>query len=367
MVLWLLQDAELLSDGLASFAGGASQRFLVARVFGAAITALVLSLLFGVPAIRWLGRRCGERIDSGSETLNVLHAGKNATPTMGGVFVVAAVIIASLAWGDVSSHLVTASLIVVLAFTMIGAADDWIKLSTRRRGLTARQKLFAQVVVSGVFGGWLFTQYGSNGSDTELLLPMSGKAIALGSGFPLWVVLVLVGSSNAVNLTDGLDGLAGGCTLATAGVMGLVCYLVGSKGWGTAVGLPYLSGVNELAVVVAALCGAVLGFLWFNCFPAQVFMGDAGALPIGALLGVAAVASRQEAMLAIAGGVFVVETLSVIAQVSWFRLTGSRLIACSPLHNHFVFRGHHEMKIVVRFWICSVVCAVLALACLRVG
>src|SRR5690606_17524912 len=176
----------------------------------------------------------------------------------------------------------------------------------------------------------------------------------------------IVGSSNAVNLTDGLDGLAGGCAVLTAGAMAALCYIVGHAVWSEYLGVAHIVHAGELAVVLGALAGAMLGFLWFNCYPAQVFMGDAGSLPIGALLGVAALATRQEALLVIAGGVFVLETVSVILQIGWYRLTGRRLIACSPLHNHFVLSGQHELKVVVRFWIGSAVCAVLALAFLKV-
>src|SRR6185436_10279542 len=188
----------------------------------------------------------------------------------------------------------------------------------------------------------------------------------LGVGFILWSTFVLVGSSNAVNLTDGLDGLAGGCMVFAGSAFVALTYLAGHKVMAEYLSIPYIPGTGELSIVLGATVGAVLGFLWFNCYPAEVFMGDTGSLPLGALIGLAALVSRQEVLLLIVGGVFVVETLSVIAQVGWFRYRGTRLIACSPLHNHFLFRGQHEMKIVVRFWIVAALLAIIGIASLKI-
>jgi phospho-N-acetylmuramoyl-pentapeptide-transferase len=366
MLLWLLRESGPLFDRVTAAAAGDSRVFLTGRIAAAALTAFLAALLFGAPAIHWLGHRFRERIDSASQRLDALHAGKNATPTMGGLFVIAATLTASLLWSDLTSPYVLLAVSAGIAFCAIGAADDWIKLSTSRRGLTVRQKLLAQMVVAGLLGLMLGTALAESPRGLALSLPIGGSGLWLGAAFPLWAALVLVGSSNAVNLTDGLDGLAGGCAVLPAAAMGGLCYVAGHAVWAAYLGIPFVAGAGETAVVLAALAGATLGFLWFNCHPAQVFMGDAGSLPIGALLGFGALVARQEVLLVVAGGVFVVETLSVVAQVGWFRLTGRRLIACSPLHNHFVLSGHHELTVVVRFWIGSALCVAIALALLKV-
>jgi phospho-N-acetylmuramoyl-pentapeptide-transferase len=366
MFLWLLRESGSLLDRLSAAASGDSRVFLTGRIAAATVTAFVVALLFGPPVIRWLQTRFRERIDSASDALNMLHASKNATPTMGGVFLIAAVVASGLLWGDLQNGAVLVALAAATGFCAIGAVDDWIKLSSQRRGLTVRQKLLAQILVAAAAGVALYHQQLGLPQGVELSLPVGGLGIWLGASFPLWATFVIVGSSNAVNLTDGLDGLAGGCAVLTSTAMAGLCYLAGHAVWTDYLGVPFLPHAGELAVVLGALTGAMLGFLWFNCYPAQIFMGDAGSLPVGALLGIAALVSRQEVLLAIAGGIFVIETLSVLAQVSWFRMTGRRLIACSPLHNHFILKGQHELKVVVRFWIGSALCAVVALALLKI-
>ena len=188
----------------------------------------------------------------------------------------------------------------------------------------------------------------------------------MGVGFILWSAVVMTGCSNGVNLTDGLDGLAGGCMIFAGSAFVGLTYLAGHSEMAKYVGVPFMSGCGEMSIVLGAMVGGILGFLWFNCYPAQVFMGDTGSLAIGALLALAALVTRQELLLVICGGVFVVETFSVMMQVGWFRMTGKRLIACSPLHNHYLFRGDHEIKIVVRFWISSAVLAVITMASLKI-
>jgi phospho-N-acetylmuramoyl-pentapeptide-transferase len=201
----------------------------------------------------------------------------------------------------------------------------------------------------------------------DFVWPIGNTALwSFGGAFALWSLVVIVGSSNAVNLTDGLDGLASGCTVFAGSAFVALTYLAGHKVMADYLSIPYMAGCGELSVLMGAMVGAMLGFLWFNCYPAQVFMGDTGSLPIGALLGYAALATRQEVLLLIVGGIFVIETLSVIMQVGWFRLTGNRLIACSPLHNHYLFAGQHEIKIVVRFWIGSALLALIAVASLKI-
>jgi phospho-N-acetylmuramoyl-pentapeptide-transferase len=227
--------------------------------------------------------------------------------------------------------------------------------------------LAVQVVLSLVIGVLLHFNHQHQPRGLELIWPFGDGGLWLGAGFIVWSMFVLVGSSNAVNLTDGLDGLASGCMVFAGSAFVALTYLSGHKMMAEYLRIPHIPGGGELSIVVGAMVGAMLGFLWFNCYPAQVFMGDTGSLPMGGLLGLAALVTRQEVLLVIVGGIFVIETLSVICQVGWFRLTGARLIACSPLHNHFLFRGQHEIKIVVRFWIGSALLAIVAVASLKIS
>ncbi|MGH7127359.1 MAG: phospho-N-acetylmuramoyl-pentapeptide-transferase, partial [Planctomycetaceae bacterium] len=348
------------------YSSGDSRGVLTARIALASVTSFLLALALGPLAIRWLKGRFRERIDSASQQLNALHASKSDTPTMGGLFVVGAVALATLLWGDLGNRYVQLGLIAAVGFGSLGAVDDWIKLSTRRNGLSVRQKLAGQIALSLIIAALLYVEHRDTPQGLELLWPIGGGGVWLGAGFIAWGLVVLVGSSNAVNLTDGLDGLAGGCTVFAGSAFVALAYLAGHHDIAEYLSVPFMPGCGELAVVLAALVGAMLGFLWFNCHPAQVFMGDAGSLPVGALLALGALATRQEALLVIVGGVFVLETFSVILQVGWFRMTGRRLIACSPLHNHFLFRGQQEFKIVVRFWIGSALLAIIAVASLKI-
>ena len=366
MLVWLLNQFAPLLKGMELATGGDSRVFLTARTALASVASFLTAMFLGPAAIRWLQARFRERIDSGSERLNELQAGKTSTPTMGGLFVVGAVVIAVLACADLSNRYVQLALLASVGFAGIGAADDWIKLRTSRNGLTIRQKLLAQTALALVVSTVLYLEQLDKPHGLELIWPIGGAGLALGAGFIAWSVLVLVGSSNAVNLTDGLDGLASGCTIFAGAAFVALTYLAGHHVLADYLGIPFMPGAGELSVVMAALVGAVLGFLWFNCYPAQVFMGDTGSLTIGGLLALAALATRQEVLLVVVGGVFVIETVSVILQVGWFRLTGARLIACSPLHNHFLFKGQHEIKIVVRFWIGSALLAIVAVASLKI-
>jgi phospho-N-acetylmuramoyl-pentapeptide-transferase len=261
---------------------------------------------------------------------------------------------------------VQVGLFVSVSFALLGAGDDWIKLATQRRGLSVRQKLAVQFGLAFLASWWLFFEQRMKPFGLDLVWPVGNLSIALGGGFIVWSTLVLVGSSNGVNLTDGLDGLASGCMVFAGAAFVALTYLAGHVVMARYLSIPYIAGAGEMSVLVGAMVGAMLGFLWFNCHPAQVFMGDTGSLPLGAILGLAALVTRQEVLLVLIGGVFVIETLSVIAQVGWFKLTGSRLIACSPLHNHFLFQGQHEHKIVVRFWIGSALLALSAVASLKI-
>lgn len=367
MLIWLLEQFDPLLTQVSEATSGDSRIFLTARIAVASVLAFLFALIGGNPAIRWLTSRFTERVDSASERLNQLQASKNATPTMGGLFVMTAVLLSILIAGDLSSHYVQLSLFVIVSFGALGALDDWVKLSTYKNGISARQKLITQLLLSLIVGLVLFFEHQSKPLGIDLVTPIGGYVLPLGGFFIVWCILLVTGSSNAVNLTDGLDGLATGCTVFAGTAFVALSYVAGHAVIAQYLSVPFIAGAGEMAVVIAALVGAMMGFLWFNCYPAQVFMGDTGSLPVGALLGLAALVTRQELLLAVIGGVFVVETLSVILQVAWFRLTGNRLIACSPLHNHFLFRGDHEIKIVTRFWIGSALLAIVGIASLKLS
>ena len=363
MLVWLLEQFDTFVQ---PHAAGDSRVYLTARTAAAAILAFLAAVTLGPYAIRWLRDRFRERIASASQTLNELHADKAGTPTMGGLFVVAAVLIATFLGGDLSSPYTLIALFVVTGFAAIGAVDDWTKATRPGNGLSAQRKLMWQCGVAGIASVWLHVIHADEPAGHWFIWPIGDRGFFLGPLFAVWAAFVLIGSSNGVNLTDGLDGLAGGCLIVAGAALTGMCYLSGHAELAAYLNIAYMPGSGELAVVLAAAVGAMLGFLWFNCHPAEVFMGDTGSLPLGALLGLAALAIRQEVLLVLIGGVFVVETVSVIVQVTWYRLTGHRLIACSPLHNHFVFRGQAEHKIVVRFWIAAVLLAVAAIASLKV-
>ena len=366
MLYWLFQRVEPLLESVESHTSGDSRVFLTARSALASVTAFLLALLLGPIAIGWLRKRFRERVASDSEQLNELHASKNDTPTMGGLFIVAAIVLSVLLWGDLGNRFVQMALAVAVGFAGLGGIDDWIKLSTSRNGLSARTKFGVQLVMALGVAWALHGVLAEHPRGLELIWPIGNIGVWLGGGFVAWAILVLVGSSNAVNLTDGLDGLASGCMVVASAAFAALSYLAGHRVLAEYLSIPFVSGAGEMTIVMGALVGAMLGFLWFNCHPAQVFMGDTGSLPIGALLGLVALVTRQELLLVVVGGVFVIETISVILQVASFRLLGRRVIACSPLHNHLLFRGESESKIVVRFWIGSVVLAVVAVASLKI-
>ena len=365
MLIWLLHHFGSLLDRFEPQTVGDTKVYLTARTALASLTSFLLAILLGPLAINWLKNRFRERIASDSARLNELHAAKNSTPTMGGLFILGAVLLSVLLWGDLTSHYVQIGLLTAVGFGALGAADDWIKLSTRKKGLSVKQKLIGQLAISLAVGVALYFVHLQKPLGLELIWPFGSIGIGVGAWFILWAVLVLVSTSNGVNLTDGLDGLAGGCMVSAGSAFIALTYLAGHRVLADYLQIPYMPGSGELTIVLGATVGAVLGFLWFNCYPAQVFMGDAGSLPLGGLIGLAALVTRQELLLVIVGGIFVIETLSVIAQVVWFRTTGKRVLLCAPLHNHFLFRGQHEMKIVVRFWIVSALLAIIAIASLK--
>ena len=325
--------------------------FVPVAAISAGVLSLALSLACGPWLIGWLKSRFRERIASDSAKLNELHAAKQSTPTMGGLLISGTTIFSVLCFSDLSMPVVWLCCGTVLALTMLGAFDDWIKLSTHRKGLTARQKLLVQTVISVVAATGIYMLHLKTGSAGIVFIPGTDSTLHFGICWIPWAVFIVVGASNAVNLTDGLDGLAAG-TSAVASIA-MVIVICGS----TMVGGSESSRAIA-AISCASLAGSTLGFLWWNRHPARIFMGDAGSLPIGGLLAIASLITRTELVLAIVGVVFVVETLSVILQVAWYRRTKRRILLCSPLHNHFVFREVAETKIVLWFWLLALFAAV---------
>lgn len=334
--------------------GGLLVNSLPFAAFGAGILALTLTLACGPWYIRWLKERFRERIASDSVRLNELHASKRNTPTMGGLIIVGSTVVSFLSFSDATSMLVWLLCLTMQALLLLGGADDWIKQRTSKQGLTARQKFTFQWLISFFAAGGIWTLRSIEGNPGSVMIPWTAQTMDPGVFWIPWAAFVIVGSSNAVNLTDGLDGLATGCSAITS------IFLTVAIGCSTVAVVDDAS--RQVAVISsAALAGSTLGFLWWNRHPAQVFMGDAGSLPIGGMLALAALLSGHELLLAILSGVFVVETMSVIVQVVWYRRTGRRLLLCSPLHNHFVFRGVAEQKIVSAFWVTAVFAGVLGL------
>ncbi len=305
-----------------------------------------LALFFGSRVIDWLRVRFREPINSPSPAVQRLHEHKQATPTMGGLGIVAAICGSLLLLGDWRNPYLPLAALVTVGLGCVGLADDLTKIRGQRRGISARAKLAGQIVVAAAAAVALYKVQCGVPGGLLLELPIGRVSLDLGFWLIPLAILVIVGSSNAVNLTDGLDGLAGGCLVASFGSLAVITYATG----------------HEMAVVATAALGAVLGFLRFNCHPAAVFMGDTGSLPLGGLLGLVALAARQELLLIVLGGVFVVEAASVIAQVAVFRCTGRRVFLCAPLHHHFQLRGWPERKIVARFWIAALLCAACGLS-----
>jgi phospho-N-acetylmuramoyl-pentapeptide-transferase len=356
----------MLADYLQQFHSGFNVfRYLTLRGILGTLTALLISLLIGPMMIRRLtSYKIGQHVrDDGPAT----HLSKAGTPTMGGTLIIVAIAISTLLWSDLQNRQVLVALTVTLLFGAIGFIDDFKKLTTGgSKGLSAKSKYFWQSVFG--LGAALFIYFTAElPIETQLIIPFAKDVvIPLGLGFVLLTYFVIVGSSNAVNLTDGLDGLAILPTVMVAGALGVFAYVTGHANFSAYLGIPYIPGVGELVVFCGALVGAGLGFLWFNTYPAQVFMGDVGALALGAALGVVAVLVRQELVLLIMGGIFVMETVSVILQVVSFKLTGRRIFRMAPLHHHFELKGWPEPRVIVRFWIITVVLVLIGLASLKV-
>ena len=339
--------------------------YITLRAILGVLTALIISFVVGPVMIRRLSQyKIGQTVrDDGPQS----HLSKAGTPTMGGALILVAVAISVLLWSRLDNRYVWIVLLTTLAFGLVGLVDDYRKLVLRdSKGLPARWKYFWQSLF-GLAASYALYATASVPADTQLIVPFFKDVVVdLGPAFILLSYLVIVGSSNAVNLTDGLDGLAILPTVMVAGALGVFAYVSGHLYLSKYLLIPYLPGVGELTIFCGALVGAGLGFLWFNAYPAQVFMGDVGALALGASLGVVAVAVRQELVLFIMGGVFVVETVSVILQVASYKLTGRRIFRMAPLHHHFELKGWPEPRVIVRFWIITVILVLIGLASLKI-
>jgi phospho-N-acetylmuramoyl-pentapeptide-transferase len=359
MLLWFTEYLAQFDSGFNVFG------YITVRMILGVLTALFISFIFGPFLIRQLtSKQVGQAVrDDGPQT----HLEKTGTPTMGGLLILISIIFSTLCWADISNRYVLVVTIVTLLFGVIGLVDDYKKvINNDPKGLSAKYKYAAQSIVGLGAAVYLF-QTATLPVETQLIVPFV-KALVFDLGW-LYVVLtyfVIVGSSNAVNLTDGLDGLAILPTVLVAAALAIFAYATGHVRFAEYLGIPYVPGVGEVAIFCAAIAGAGLGFLWFNTYPAQVFMGDIGALSLGAALGVVAVVVRQELALFIMGGVFVMETVSVILQVGSYKLTGKRIFKMAPLHHHYELKGWPEPRVIVRFWIVTVILVLIGLASLKI-
>ncbi len=358
MLIWL---AEFLAQ---YFRAVTVFEYITLRTILAAVTALVISLLIGPIMIRHLTEyKVGQVVrDNGPKS----HLSKTGTPTMGGALILVAITITTLLWANLKNPYIWITLLVTLGFGVIGGVDDYRKLvGNNTKGLPGRWKYFWQSVIGLAAAVFLYWK-ANTVAETSLLIPFfKNLTISLGLFYVVLTYFVIVGTSNAVNLTDGLDGLAIVPVVLISGALAIFAYVTGHIKFAHYLTLPYIPGVGELSVFCGALVGSGLGFLWFNTYPAQVFMGDVGALSLGAALGIIAVLVRQELVLFIMGGVFVMETVSVILQVGSFKLRGRRIFKMAPIHHHFELTGWPEPRVIVRFWIITVVFVLLGLATLK--
>ncbi len=358
------------------------EKQLILRMVGAATLSFIVVVLLAPRVIRFLVRKkVGDRPEFDHADLNELTRHKSNTPTMGGVLIALAILVSTLMWADLGSFYVRMALFCLIWLAGLGGIDDWMKLHAKpdqsRDGLRSSEKILFQIALAMLLAIFV---YGHGAESTYLdyndqpinavrhfYLPFRASPIPMmGLGFILVTIITMVGSSNAVNLTDGMDGLASGCMVIVAGVFLVLAWVAGNNDWANFLHLPFVPEAAELTVVCASIMGACLGFLWYNCSPAQVFMGDTGSLPLGGLIGYVAVVTRQEVMLLIAGGVFVMEVVSVMIQVVYYRTSGGkRVFRCAPIHHHFHLNGWPEPKVVVRFWLLALIFAAIALATLK--
>ncbi|MGB2427252.1 MAG: phospho-N-acetylmuramoyl-pentapeptide-transferase [Alteromonas sp.] len=358
MLIWLSEWLTQFDTGFNVFS------YLTMRAILSTLTALLIAIFIGPAMIRWLQQlQIGQTIrDDGPQT----HLSKAGTPTMGGVLILAAILISSLLWADLTNHYVLATLFIVVTYGAIGFIDDYRKVIRKDpKGLIARWKYFWQSVVAIVVAFYLYST-ASIEAETALLVPFFKEVMPqLGLMYLVIAYFAIVGTSNAVNLTDGLDGLAIVPTILVAGALAIFAYVTGNVNFSAYLNIPFIPYTSELMIVCTAIVGAGLGFLWFNTYPAQVFMGDVGSLALGGTLGILAVLVRQEIVLIIMGGVFVIETLSVILQVGSFKLRGQRIFRMAPIHHHYELKGWPEPRVIVRFWIVSLILVLVGLATLK--
>lgn len=337
-------------------------KYITFRTFGAGITSVLLCMMMGPAYIRFLqNKQMGQSIrDDGPKS----HLSKKGTPTMGGGLILIGITIPTLLWGDLTNKHLWIALITTLLFGLVGWIDDYRKVIQKNpKGLSARQKLIGQWAIALCAA---YLMYILRDTPPALKFPFfKDLSLPLGQFFIFFGAFVIVGSSNAVNLTDGLDGLAVGPTITTATTFLILAYCAGHARIAEYLQIPYIAGSGELSVFLATVAASCLGFLWFNTYPAQVFMGDVGSLSLGAALGVVAVITKNEILLALCGGIFVMEALSVMAQVASFKMTGKRVFKMAPIHHHFELKGWAEPKVIVRFWIISIVLALVTLSTLK--
>jgi phospho-N-acetylmuramoyl-pentapeptide-transferase len=347
-------------------------QYISFRAMGAGLTAFLVSVLFGKRVIkRLIELKIGQPIRTAEEVhrLNTLHSGKQGTPTMGGILLIGSVLFSSLLWARPTNPFVWIVLFTATYLGVLGFFDDYLKVTQKKSaGIKSRHKFAFQSLLAGVVTLFFVLTPSLLGQSREVYLPFLKDPIITHLGIFstfIFYLLIIVGTSNAVNITDGLDGLAAGCTVMAAVTYAVFTYVAGNLKIATYLHLPHNPFSGELAVVSMALAGASLGFLWWNCYPARVFMGDTGSLPVGGMLGVLAISCKQEFALAIVGGIFVCETLAVILQVASFKLTGRRIFKMAPLHHHFELSGWKESTVTVRFWIIAVMLGMVGLATLK--
>ncbi len=341
-------------------------RYLTFRSGGAVMTSLLIGFIIGPPIIKWLKSKQGEGQPIREDGPESHLLTKRGTPTMGGVMILISVIISTLLWADLNNGYVWVVLFVTTGFGFLGFIDDYLKLTERNcKGLSGKLKLIGQVAIS-LIACYFIGNIASEESATHLALPFfKNLLVDLGWFYYVFVLIVIVGSSNAVNLTDGLDGLAIVPVMIAVSCFALIAYLVGNVIFADYLKIYFVKGSGEIAIICAAMVGAGLGFLWYNAPPAQVFMGDTGSLSLGGMLGAISVITKHELVLAIIGGLFVVETLSVIIQVYYYKATGKRIFLMAPIHHHFEKKGWSEPTIVIRFWIVAVIFALIGLSTLK--
>lgn len=345
-------------------------KYITVRAACAAVTAMLICIALGPYVIRQLYQlKIGQPIRKDEcLPLYAKHQNKKGTPTMGGMLILLSLIIPTLLWADITNEKIIIVLIGTIYLAVLGFLDDYLKVSKKNsKGLRAKKKFWAQGILGLLIGTYMLFLSGNKEVADSFYIPFCKNPVIVHMGVLsiLFTAFVIVGASNAVNLTDGLDGLAIGCVVCASLTYAYICYITGHFQFARYLQMVFIPGCGELAVFCAAIAGAGIGFLWYNAYPAQVFMGDTGSLALGGAMGIIAVLSKKEVLLLIVGGIFVVEALSVILQVISFKSTGKRIFLMSPIHHHFEMKGWHESKITIRFWIVAVICALIGLGTLK--